>query len=176
MAHRLNADLRRSICLSFRDVNRRDRPDYDPGLQKHHILPVQLRSRPPFDRMLSAIPDESGFFDDFRRNGLLLPCRETVVRRIALPLHRGPHPHYSDMVAERLGQIEGSWGRTRLRDPRAADMEAAMRLDLLRRALKRMILDVRRRRIRLNRRDPFAMADEFSDLDAMAEQLWTATA
>jgi len=34
-------DARRAR-LPFRAVNRRDKPDYQPGMQRHHLLPCQL--------------------------------------------------------------------------------------------------------------------------------------
>ena len=41
--------------ISFRAVNCRAAPDYDPGLQRHHILPRQVLTKPCFHPMLSAI-------------------------------------------------------------------------------------------------------------------------
>jgi hypothetical protein len=43
--------------------------------------------------------------DDFRVNGMHLPCREKIAAAFGLPLHRGPHPAYNQMVAERLAAI-----------------------------------------------------------------------
>ena len=45
-------------------------------------------------------------FDDFRRNGLLLPANDAAAIRLGLPLHRGPHHSYNELVFERVGQIE----------------------------------------------------------------------
>lgn len=49
-----------------------------------------------------------------------------------------------------------------------------MRLALLQRALRRRLLDDRRRLV-LNRRDPLGAGFDFAALDAMAERLWAGT-
>lgn len=113
-------------------------------------------------------------FEDFRRNGLLLPATERAARRIGLPLHRGPHRRYNEVVVDRAGQIELHWRKVRARNGDRADSEALMRFDLLQRALRRRLLDPARwRGAPLNRRDP---ALDFSHLDRMADFLWSGTA
>lgn len=160
--------------LPFRAVNRRDTPQFEPGLQRHHLLPCQLLSRSCFAAMLATIGKARIGFDDFRRNGMLLPSREEAAKRIALPLHRGPHRNYNAMVIERVGQIEQSWSRQRLRDCEEATETALMRLALLQDALRKRLLD-HRRPLRLNRNDPLGKDLDFSTLDAMAEALWSVT-
>jgi A nuclease family of the HNH/ENDO VII superfamily with conserved AHH len=160
--------------LSFRAVNRRGAPDYDPGLQRHHILPRQLLTQRCFAPLLAALGREHLYFEDFRRNGLLLPANDDAAVRIGLPLHRGPHHEYNALVAERFGQIEGHWSRVRLGAPEVALAEAYERLELLQRALRRRLLD-QHRRLKLNRRDPLGSGVDFSELDAMAALLWPAT-
>lgn len=113
-------------------------------------------------------------FDDFRANGLLLPCTENSSLRTAMPLHRGPHRHYNEMVIERVGQVEKSWQTLRGKDADLAFAEALMRLRLLQSALRRRLLSDRRRFV-LNRKDPLGAGFDFTDLDAMAEELWEAT-
>lgn len=89
--------------LSFRSVNRRDTVGYEPGLQRHHLLPRQLLSRRCFGAMLETVGTERIGFDDFRSNGLLLPANDTAALRIGLPLHRGPHRTFNELVIERVG-------------------------------------------------------------------------
>jgi hypothetical protein len=166
--------------LSFRAVNRRGEPGYDPGLQRHHILPRQVLNRPSLAPMLRALGAERIGFDDFRRNGLLLPANDGAAVRIGLPLHRGPHRTYNELVLERVGQIEAGWALQRSRAPELALNDALMRLELLQRALRRRLLD-QRRRLRLNRRDPLGQGPlgqgvDFAELDAMAALLWPDTA
>ena len=161
--------------LPFRAVNRCDAPDYDAGLQRHHVLPRQLLSRRCFAALFHAVGRESVGFDDFRANGLLLPARPDTAVRLGLPLHRGPHRDYNAMVIERVGQIEGDWARSRGRAGDAARGEALFRLSLLQRALRRRLLRGEGRRLRLNRRDPLGAGVDFAELDAMAELLWGGT-
>jgi hypothetical protein len=160
--------------MPFGAVNRRDRPGYDPGLQRHHLLPRQLLSRRCFGPLIGAIGRERIGFDDFRANGMLLPALDEASVRLGLPLHRGPHRAYNELVIERVGQVEGEWSRWRNQAPELALMQALMRLDLLQAALRRRLLD-ERRRIVLNRRDPLGQGFDFAALDAMAERLWGGT-
>lgn len=126
--------------------------------------------------MLDGIGGQRDRFDDFRANGLLLPCEEGAALRLALPMHRGPHRTYSQLVAERIGAIEAEWARTCGADPRGSAVRANMRIQLLQRALRRYLLDAKRRRLKLHRSDTFGGGVDFADLDAMAEALWGATA
>lgn len=160
--------------LSFRAVNRRGTPQHDPGLQRHHLLPRQLLRKRCFAQLIEALGRERIGFDDFRRNGLLLPAREDAARRLALPLHRGPHRDYNEMVIDRVGRIESQWSHQSPAEPRRAAETALMRLALLQRALRHRLLD-ERQPLRLNRKDPLDRGADFADLDAMAEFLWGAT-
>ena len=161
--------------LSFRAVNRCDRPGYEPGLQRHHLLPRQILAKHCFCALIDAIGAERIGFEDFRRNGLLLPANDAAAVRIGLPLHRGPHRDYNAMVIERVGQIEACWSGMRCKAPEVALLEAYKRLELLQRALRRRLL-AQQRRLRLNSRDPLGSGFDFSELDAMAATLWPATA
>ena len=174
MSHRLPAILGEDRGnLPFRAVNRCGSPQHDPALQKHHLLPRQLLGEACFETMFGALGTRRIGFDDFRRNGLLLPAREEAARRLALPLHRGPHRDYNAMVMERVGRIERKWARQSTSDPIHAAETALMRLALLQRALRQRLLD-ERKPFRLNRKDPLGTGVDFSDLDAMAEALWSA--
>lgn len=163
-------------ALTFRDVNRRGHPGYDPGLQRHHLLPCQLLGSRCFGRMFDTVGLKHIGFDDFRANGMLLPASDGASLRMGLPLHRGPHRTYNAMVIERVGRIEAGWSQRRTRMPERACEEAVMRLGLLQRALRRRLLDPMRRRLALNRSDPLGHRVDFSELDAMADMLWSATA
>ncbi len=161
--------------LPFRSVNHPVEPGHQPGMQRHHLLPIQLLSARCFGLLFDRIGREQVGFDDFRRNGLLLPATERSAVRIGLPLHRGPHGRYNEMVVERVGQIEQGWASARLRTPELALDQALMRLALLQSALRRRLL-AETRRLRLNRSDPLGAGRDFAALDAMAEQLWRGTA
>jgi A nuclease family of the HNH/ENDO VII superfamily with conserved AHH len=161
--------------LSFRAVNHRDAPGYDAGLQRHHLLPRQLLSRRCFGPLFESLGRENVGFDDFRSNGLLLPASDPAAVRLGLPLHRGPHRCYNALVIERVGHIETSWSSDRLRAPETALAEALFRLGLLQKALRRRLLDQRRKRFSLNRSDPFGRPVDYSELDALADLLWPET-
>lgn len=124
--------------------------------------------------MFEMIGSRSCIFDDFRVNGLLLPSTESAALAVGMPLHRGPHPTYNGIVIARVGRIEASWSKSRLRDPLKAARESRYRLSLLQTALRRRLLDERRRMV-LNNKDPLGTGFDFTELDAMAEQLWAAT-
>ena len=171
MPHRGRALYRPAIA--FRAVNRRGHPGYDPGLQRHHLLPRQLLSRRCFGALFDTLGREQVGFDDFRANGLLLPASEEATMRTGMPLHRGPHHRYNEVVIARVGRIEERWALARCRDPEEALSEALMRLQLLQGALRRQLL-AERRRILLNRKDPLGTGFDFTELDAMAEALWSA--
>lgn len=166
---------RRRSFLPFRAVNRADLPGHDPGLQRHHLLPRQLLGRNGAARLFAALGPDRLRFDDFRCNGLLLPANDQAVLRSGLPLHRGPHRGYSALVYERVGQIEAGWAAQHPRNPDRALDDALARLHLLQRALRRRLLD-QRRRLLLNLRDPLGSGADFAELDALAEDLWPATA
>lgn len=123
--------------------------------------------------MIARLQPQRIGFHDFRRNGLLLPSSGAMAVRLGLPLHRGPHRRYNEMVLERIGQIEAAWAEWHRTGAPCADAETLYRLDLLQRALRRSLLDqVRRGAVPLNRRDP---ACDFAHLDSMADALWGAT-
>lgn len=159
--------------VAFRSVNAPGTADYDPGLQRHHLLPCQLLSQRCFGRMFAVVGRARIGFDDFRYNGLLLPATEGASLRTGMPLHRGPHYRYNEVVIARVGRIEAQWSLARLQNDEAALSEALFRLHLLQDALRRRLL-AQRRRVVLNRRDPLGTGFDFSELDEMAEALWMA--
>ena len=159
--------------IAFRSVNCRGSPGYDPGLQRHHLLPRQLLSYRCFGMMFETIGRARAGFDDFRTNGLLLPATEKATIRTGMPLHRGPHGRYNEVVIARVGRIEERWSLAHRQDNAAAFDEALLRLQLLQRALRRQLL-AQQRRVLLNRNDPLGTGFDFSELDAMAESLWSA--
>lgn len=161
--------------LPFRAVNQRGKAGYQEGMQRHHLLPLQLRKRKTFSSLLIDLGHDAVGFDDFRFNGLLLPTDDKAAIYWGLPLHRGPHRVYNEVVADRVGQIEAGWSARRLVRPVAARNEAQMRLRLLQRALRRRLLEPGHKAILLNRNDPLGTGLDFTELDAMADALWAAT-
>ncbi|HWU02765.1 MAG TPA: AHH domain-containing protein [Novosphingobium sp.] len=161
--------------LPFRAVNRCDAPDYDAGLQRHHLLPRQLLSQKCFGALFESIGHKRIGFEDFRSNGLLLPGCDAAALRIGLPMHRGPHQSYNALVIERVGQVEARWASLRLRAPDMAVNEAVERLALLQRALRRRLMRPRKAAFRLCSLDPQGRRPDFAELDAMVDSLWPDT-
>lgn len=161
--------------LPFRSVNRRGKPGFLASMQRHHLHPRQLLRKDCFGEFLFVLGQQRIGFDDFRANGLLLPASASAALKSGLPLHRGPHRIYNELVAQRVGQVEASWSKIRFRSPILAREEALMRLDLLQQALRRRLMDRNNGRLVLNRKDPFRLGIDFTELDAMAETLWCAT-
>jgi hypothetical protein len=157
-------------AIAFRSVNWPGADGYDPGLQRHHLLPRQLLSQRCFGAMFAVVGRAAVGFDDFRANGLLLPGTERATIRTGMPLHRGPHRRYNEVVITRVGRIEERWTQARKRNEAAALAEALERLQLLQSALRSQLL-AQRRRVLLNRNDPLGTGYDFSELDAMAEAL-----
>lgn len=162
-----------TTIIVFRSVNCPGTAGHDPGLQRHHLLPRQLLSRRCFGAMFGTLGRAAVGFDDFRANGLLLPATEMAAIRTGMPLHRGPHRRYNEVVIARVGRIEERWSLARRSNNEAALAEALLRLRLLQGALRRQLL-AERRRVLLNRNDPLGTGFDFSELDAMAEALWSA--
>lgn len=121
--------------LPFHSVNRRGCFGYCKDMQRHHLLPRQLLKADYFDRLFLSLGQRQIGFDDFRTNGLLLPATATAALSSGLPLHRGPHRLYNELVAQRVGRIEAGWNRAHLRTPLIAREEALMRVQLLQGAL-----------------------------------------
>ena len=159
--------------LPFAAVNRAGSVGYVAGLQRHHRLPRVLVGQRCFARLIEVV-GATAAFEDFRRNGMLLPATESAAVRMGLPLHRGPHGAYSEMVRERLGGIEAAWVLARDRDSDQAGVAALRALTALQADLRRSLLDPRRT-VRLNRSDPLGAGVNFTRIDAMAETLWGAT-
>ena len=159
--------------LAFAAVNRAGCAGYVAGLQRHHLLPRVLVGERCFARLIEAV-GASAAFEDFRRNGMLLPATEGAAVRMGLPLHRGPHGTYSEMVRERFGVIEADWASARRRNSDDAGIAALRALAGLQADLRRNLLDPRQA-VRLNRSDPLGAGTDFTRIDAMAETLWGAT-
>ncbi len=160
--------------IPFRAVNCRDASGYRPGLQRHHLIPCEILTKLCFRRVLSALGPEQSRLHDFRRNGLLLPANDDAAASLGLPLHRGPHRRYTELVFERFGRIEAEWSRTAPRSDQQALVDALARLDLLQSALRRRLLSVHPP-LQLNHRHVPRPSAEFAVLDAMAASLWRAT-
>ena len=130
--------------------------------QKHHLIPLRLFRKGPVASFLTDLRGHGVRANDFTRNGLFLPKSEDAARVSALPLHRGPHRLYTELVAHRLADIVRG---------RGVKGEAAWRIVLLQRGLKRVLAQARLA-TPLNRFDPMMQAQDFTAIDALIDQLW----
>ena len=87
---------------TFRDVRARFQIN---GFQCHHLIPVEVSNMTAFRPFFVKLRSHGFDPDNFQSNGMHLPCREKMAQAFGLPLHRGPHPAYNQMVAERLSAI-----------------------------------------------------------------------
>jgi hypothetical protein len=70
------------------------------NFQQHHIIPIAVLNHAAFKSKFESL-EQYGFSPhDFTANGILLPCTESAAQKYKLPLHRGPHRHYNDLVFE----------------------------------------------------------------------------
>lgn len=75
------------------------------GFQRHHLIPVNLTMRPAFGSLFMSVASVGFDPQDFLTNGVLLPAAEFMSEMTGLPLHRGPHQLYDQLVADGLNEI-----------------------------------------------------------------------
>lgn len=147
--------------------------DYDRrNFHRHHVIPKEIVSRRAFFPLFLSMQCLGFDPHNFATNGILLPCTTEAAITHHLPLHRGPHRHYNELVAERIGMLM----RTHFPNPLGPvhRYDALAALYLLQRGLKRG-LSRQPAFIRLNRRDPLSRNVDFRELDKEVEMLWGVT-
>ena len=88
--------------VSFRDIRSR----YPiRGFHCHHLVPIEIVERRVFSTFFGMIRATGFDPDDFLTNGMHLPSTEQQACAFDLPLHRGGHPRYNELVAERISQL-----------------------------------------------------------------------
>ena len=135
--------------------------------QQHRLLPLGLARRGQIGGFLAALAGDGFSLADRRTNCLWLPADEAIAWEIGAALHRGPHPGYSDIVADRVDRIRRHATAQGSLDARAA----IIRLRRLQRALARILAGEGRPLLRLNRRDPMRLFDDYSYLDGAIDRL-----
>lgn len=140
--------------------------------QSHHLIPVGVFSCAAFGHSFERLRGDGFDVSNFVHNGIFLPSTEAAAMRARMPLHRGPHRRYNELVGHRVAAIlrEMDAGHPHFH----ARCDAVERLKLLTAAL-RNTLHRRHPPISLNQRDPFAGKVDFSDLDSACDMLWSAT-
>lgn len=142
------------------------------GFQSHHLIPVAVFASRSFANAFDLVRLNGFDVRYFPRNGLFLPATEAVAIQSGLPLHRGPHRRYNDLVAHRIAAIFRDFPQIGYRQ--SARYDAVERIHLLAGALRASLYGSPPR-ISLNHRDPFNTAVNFTDLDSACDALWLAT-
>ena len=159
--------------IPFSKINKSGGADYNAKYQRHHLIPLQAYSEPRFGALFSELREVGFSIDDFSTNGVLLPCEEGEAYHSGMPLHRGPHPQYNELVMDRLDAIE----RT-ARSASAAARPHSMLRDrvwLFQKALARGLKRSENQAYVLNNRDPVRAEGNFEELDACVDILWAST-
>lgn len=119
-----------------------------PGFQRHHLIPVNLIQRRAFAPVFLLAKSVGFDARNFLSNGTLLPATEVMVEQTGLPLHRGPHPQYDQLVADCLNEISNGIAN----DPSVAPILAYRRISELQGRLRRALNNDAS--LMLNRNDP----------------------
>lgn len=140
--------------------------------QLHHLLPVSVFGHSHFSKSFKML--ELDGFDPryYSVNGLALPATERAASFSKLPMHRGPHRRYNELVALRVAAILSELERRNC--SQHARSEAIGRLNLLICTLRRMLTGDRPF-ILLSSRDPINSKSHFWDLEMACDRLWMAT-
>jgi A nuclease family of the HNH/ENDO VII superfamily with conserved AHH len=147
--------------LSFREMRKKSHPT---GFDCHHLIPIAVIERRSLAITFGKLRSVGFEPQDFATNGMHLPNKEVVAIAFDLPLHRGPHRHYNEMVAERIAQLDRLPARAMLFQVHA--LQCALRQGLR----------GRRKQWMLGKRDPMRPDADFRRLDLEVELLWGMTA
>lgn len=142
------------------------------AFQSHHLIPVGVFASKAFAPAFEIVRASGFDVHHFPRNGLFLPATEAAAIRSRLPLHRGPHRRYNELVAYRVAAIFRDYPRLACRQSERDD--TVERIDLLAGAL-RAILYAPQPRMSLNRRDPLNQSVSFDHIDSACDAIWQAT-
>lgn len=72
------------------------------GWHRHHVLPRQLWRYPNLRVFVTGLHVFGLDLEDFTTNGLFLPATDELAQHYGLPLHRGAHRQYNDLVVDLL--------------------------------------------------------------------------
>jgi len=140
------------------------------GWHRHHLLPNHLSRYPDLRKFTEQLGGTGAGLDDFDTNGMFLPSEEGIARHAHLPLHRGPHLTYNEIVVSALDGLRQDVVRckTGLRDQHAAVRALQCRLRTL---LQLSALDMD---VALAGRDPFGPIPVAAALDRQTDALFAA--
>lgn len=126
------------------------------GWQRHHLLPRALAHHRQIARWLAEMGGLGPALKEREANILWLPATEALAATTGMALHRGPHPAYTAVVAERL---------ERIRCAATSPKEARGRVARLQRALARTLTGSSGPTLHLNRHDPMRLFADYGTLD-----------
>lgn len=133
-------------------------------------MPLSLLKRPQIGDFLLQMEEHGLSLRDRRRNCLWLPANESLSLATGHALHRGPHPHYTDVVAGRVERIRQGWG-----GPKDCDhAHYRNRLVRLQAVMTRILSGAGPRLLHLNRRDPMRAFADYGYLDDAITRLFAA--
>lgn len=131
------------------------------SFQQHHLIPVALGRRPQIGRFINGLHLAGFHIEDSATNLIALPADEDSAARCGATMHRGPHPHYTAVVAARVERIRALHHR----EGRTAG-DSVARLHRLQHCLRAVLSGSGPRLFQLNRRDPMRLFADYSTLDA----------
>jgi A nuclease family of the HNH/ENDO VII superfamily with conserved AHH len=142
--------------LSFREARLRFKIK---GFHCHHVIPLEIVERRGFAAFFGVIRAAGFNPHDFLSNGMHLPSDERQAAIFRLPLHRGAHPRYNEMVAERVAGLADLPTEMALR--KIGELQVSLKEGL------RM-----GQRVSKTVRQPFQSAADFRRLDEEVALLW----
>lgn len=155
--------------IRFSSVNRPGDRNYRPNYHRHHLIPRQAATQPSLVSIFKDLSRRGFDLDNFHTNGILLPCNEEEAIKSKRALHRGPHPHYNDVVISRMVAISKLSEGIQSRDRRSEFI--AFKAHLLQRGLRRGLNGDDCWSLKLNARDPLRSGADFDQIDIRIDQL-----
>jgi hypothetical protein len=145
--------------ITFREA-RRFRP---VGFHAHHLIPVEVMAMQSLAITIGSARAAGFDPDNFLSNGMFLPSLERNAVSFQLPLHRGPHPNYNRLVADRISELN-----------HIAPAQLPVAFNNLQKALQ---AGLRRSGNILDRSVTYALRAEpdFSKIDHQIDLLWATT-
>ncbi len=142
--------------LSFRVMRKLGKAD---GFHCHHVIPVSVVEKRSLARIFGRARSAGFDPDDFASNGMHLPSTEKQAIVFKLPLHRGPHRRYNELVANQIARWDAL-------DPRDLAYQLAMLQQSLKSGLRRPSVVLRH-----DGSLGISLIEDFRKLDIVLEQL-----
>lgn len=108
------------------------------GFHCHHIIPIEIVERRSLAVFFGHARAHGFDPNDFSTNGTHLPSTERQAAVFGLPLHRGGHPRYNEMVGDmiapltRMDPVHASAGLWQLQEQLRSALRPGLALSLVR--------------------------------------------